>query len=172
MRSGLVSLGLLLALAACSSKTAADAGATDTTGADTGALADGVGGQCVHPTPPKDVCQEHWCDNQYGVGMPCTKGGGECDLNVPKDDGVTMGAVMCTAVYGSGADAFCTKPCGSDADCGKAARCVGDPANPNSGKGCMLVACSPYPDVVSGGTDATSTVDTSSDVTAGFDSKD
>ena len=175
MRSGIAFCGLLLALAACSSKTTADSGTTgttDTTNTDTSALADTVGGQCVHPTPPKDKCQEHWCDNPYGVGMPCTKGGGECDLNAPKDDGVSMGAVMCTAVYGDGSDAFCTKPCGDDSDCGKGARCSGDPSNPGSGRGCILIACSPYPDAVSGGSDATSTVDVSSDVTVGFDSAD
>ena len=172
MRSRLVFVVLVGALAACSSKTAADATATDAASADTGAIADGAAGQCVHPTPPKSACQEHWCVNPYGVGMPCTKGGGECDLNAPKDDGVSMGAVMCTAVYGDGSDAFCTKPCGDDSDCGKGARCSGDPSNPGSGRGCILVACSPYPDAVSGGSDATSTVDVSKDVTAGFDSKD
>ncbi len=164
MRSGLALASFLFAVSGCSAK-AADTSTTDAATSTDSALTDSTGVACVHPTPPKDACQENWCANPYGVGMPCTKGGGECDLNIPKDDGVSMGAVMCTAVYGDGTDAFCTKPCGDDSDCGKGARCVGDPSNPGSGKGCMLIACSPYPDAVSGGGDATSTVDTSVDVT-------
>lgn len=185
MRSGLVPWLLPLALAACSGKgaesavgDAAGGGLTDLTAAAETAGGDAQGDSdagltCQHPTPPKDPCQENWCANAYGVGMPCTKGGGECDLNVPKDDGISMGAVMCTAVYGNGSDAFCTKPCGDDSDCGKGARCVGDPDNPGSGKGCMLIACSPYPDAIGGGGDAKTTADAAdgaSDATATADS--
>lgn len=107
-------------------------------GSDAGASA--AAASCKHPTPPKQACQVRWCDNEWGVGMPCTKGGGEClDLKTRNnDDGI--GAVMCTAAY-SDNEAFCTKPCGDDSDCGKGARCVGDPDNPSAGRGCMLVAC-------------------------------
>src|SRR5580692_9487205 len=58
------------------------------------------------------------CDagNNLGVGKFCTKGGGECGKNAS--------FVFCTIDFDSTApDAFCTGPCGSDADCGDDAFC-------------------------------------------------
>lgn len=103
---------------------------------------------CVHPTPPQDSCQERWCDNELGVGMPCTKSGGECMANKDKGD---LGAVLCTATQAK--EAFCTLPCVDDEDCGKGAVCRGDPKAPKSGKGCILAACAgpgPEGDATSG----------------------
>ena len=125
-------LALLCLLTACGSDATS---ATATTSGGTTA--------CKHPTTPKDKCQERWCDNPLGVGMPCTKGGSECLANEqPK----VVAATLCTANF-SESDAFCTLPCVDDEDCGKGAQCVGDPANPKAGKGCMLTAC------LSGGAD-------------------
>ena len=111
---------------------------------------------CKHPTPPKQACQARWCDNPLGVGMPCTKDGGECLAN--NDPKVTK-AILCTAAF-SDSDAFCTLPCVDDEDCGKGARCVGDPANPKAGQGCMLTACltsNDSPDASGNPADASST---------------
>lgn len=120
-------LALLCLLTACGSN--ATSSTTTTTTGGTAA--------CKHPTAPKSACQERWCDNPLGVGMPCTKGGSECLANEqPK----VLTATLCTANY-SDSDAFCTLPCVDDEDCGKGAQCVGDPANPKAGKGCMLTAC-------------------------------
>ncbi len=128
---------LLFILAGCqgTAATVSTHDATDT--ADTGSVA---GKACVSAVAPLHACQARWCDNPKGVGRPCTKGGGECNLNKALGSDLDLPAVICTAAY-STEDQFCTRPCGSDDDCGAGAVCAGDPDNPKSGKGCMLAAC-------------------------------
>lgn len=126
---------LLLILASCNG--AAATATTTTSGSD----AAGSGSKaCVSAVAPLHACQARWCDNPKGVGRPCTKGGGECNLNKALGSDLDLPAVICTAAY-STTDQFCTLPCGSDEDCGAGAVCAGDPDNPKSGKGCMLAAC-------------------------------
>ncbi|MBM4345121.1 MAG: hypothetical protein FJ100_17255 [Deltaproteobacteria bacterium] len=140
--------GLALAgvIAACAAKDPVSPGADAATdaagkGQDAATLADGTKAACVHPTPPKDACQERWCDHPYGVGMPCTAKGGECKANEGKAGKDDLAAVLCSATFTDGKQAFCTMPCVADAQCGTGARCLGDPDNPGAGKGCVLLTC-------------------------------
>lgn len=98
---------------------------------------------CPHPTPPKEKCQERWCDNIWHVGMPCTLGGGECKANIDLvgDGSGGLGAVLCTAPFDAN-HWFCTKPCGDSKECGPGASCEGD----EKGHGCVLSACVGPPD--------------------------
>ena len=76
------------------------------------------------------------CDegNSLGVGKFCTKGGGECAKNETY--------VFCTADFDATApDAFCTGPCGSDADCGPEAYCD----DQGGQSGCVPAACGGTP---------------------------
>lgn len=125
--------------------------------ADSAKLPDGAA-VCVHPTPPSHLCLARWCDNVWHVGMPCTNGGGQCKVNADLvgDGSGGLGAVLCTAAFSSDL-AFCTKPCGSQADCGPGASCEGDD---KSGHGCVPSACVDQPagpDAM--GSDATSLAD-------------
>lgn len=74
------------------------------------------------------------CGNELRVGMPCTRGGQECNNN-PK-------TFLCTGDFDDKTDLlFCTKPCVVDEDCGSGAKCAGDPKKPTSGRGCIPAAC-------------------------------
>lgn len=163
-------LGLIVPalLAGCGGGASTAAASSDAAGLE---VADAAAKACVHPTAPIKACYARWCDNPLGVGMPCTKGGGECKANEAKAGDGGLGAVFCTA-SASPDEAFCTLPCVDDGDCGAGARCSGDPDNPKSGKGCILIACSagePSADTSSGldigGSDAAA----GSDATAGSD---
>ena len=142
-RGGALVLAVLIAACAAKEPTAVatDAASDSASSSDGGTLADGAKAACKHPTPPLEACQERWCDQPYGVGMPCTAKGGECKANDGKAGTDDLAAVMCTAAFTAGKEAFCTMPCVADAQCGAGARCAGDPANPSAGKGCVLIAC-------------------------------
>ena len=145
-----VVLGAALVMGACSTKSTPTAAASDSSAqvdgvgagsADSGAKADAAPKACVHPTPPQDPCQERWCDNPIGVGMPCTAKGGECKANEKKaTEDQSVPAVICTAAFAS--EAFCTVPCVLDDQCGAAAVCRGDPKDPDGPRGCILATCS------------------------------
>ena len=98
---------------------------------DGGAEATPEGKSCITPSKP---CLQG-CGNELGVGMPCTKGGGECNDNPP------TGAILCTGDFSTTDLVFCTRPCVVDEDCGKDALCTGDPENPKSGRGCFPRSC-------------------------------
>ncbi len=88
--------------------------------------------------PPNDPCLPK-CGNSIGVGMPCTLQGGECNNN-------GIHALFCTIDHVADADlAMCTGPCVDDTDCGEDAVCQGDPADPDSPKGCVPAACATEP---------------------------
>ena len=86
----------------------------------------------VPSTTCGDPCMQA---NNVGVGMACTKNGGECGSNLAP-------FLFCTADYEDGADPYCTGPCGSDADCGTDAYCSG---SGHGGKGCMPAICGGTP---------------------------
>jgi hypothetical protein len=72
--------------------------------------------------------------NDFGVGMYCTPGGGECG------DTPDRLAPFCTVDFDDTAPAFCTRPCepGDDlAMCGEDAVCTGQGGD----TGCVPVAC-------------------------------
>ena len=83
-----------------------------------------------------DPCLAVACENDEGIGRPCTAGGGECD-----DLGF---GVVCTVDFEPEADlAMCTKVCFTDGPCGTGASCYGDPDDPGLGNGCVPDACIP-----------------------------
>jgi hypothetical protein len=92
--------------------------------------------------PPNNACLVG-CGNEVGVGMPCTRGGGECMVNGFSN------AFLCTADFVDDPNelAFCTRACSVDTQCGTAARCAGDPNNASAGRGCFPRSCDgPEPD--------------------------
>jgi hypothetical protein len=107
-------------------------------GSSDGAVDDAADDGIICPPslpPPSDPCLPV-CGNEFGVGQPCTKDGFEC----PAID-VGNEATFCTVDFEDTGLAFCTKPCFDDSDCGSDAFCTGDPANPDSDKGCTPAAC-------------------------------
>ena len=108
-------------------------------GTDAGRAGDGGPAIVCDPTTqpaPGDDCIPNRCGNEIGVGMTCTEGGGECN-----DNGFTN-AWLCTHDHDPTASLnVCTKPCVVDEDCGTGAVCTGDPADPDSGRGCVPAAC-------------------------------
>lgn len=75
--------------------------------------------------------------NDFGVGMACTAGGGECA------DTPGRMAPFCTVDQRPDADAFCTRPCDptmpAEPQCGQGAVCENEGgAGPS---GCILAAC-------------------------------
>lgn len=95
---------------------------------------EGTSNNCPPNLPkPSNPCLTG-CGNELRVGMPCTRGGGECSDN-PK-------AILCTGDFNQTTDLlYCTKPCVVDEDCGSGAKCTGDPNKPTSGRGCIPAAC-------------------------------
>ena len=83
---------------------------------------------------PSDPCMPA-CGNSIGVGQPCTEGGGECNSN-------DIHAKFCTVdqVDDPGL-IMCTGPCLADDDCAEDTVCQGDPADPDSPKGCVPASC-------------------------------
>ncbi|MCB9638108.1 MAG: hypothetical protein H6728_00135 [Myxococcales bacterium] len=78
------------------------------------------------------------CGNAFGVGMPCSKGNGECNDNKK--------AILCTIDFSETDLHFCTFPCVVDEDCGEGAICQGDPEKPKSGRGCFPLTCGGHPE--------------------------
>jgi len=119
-------VGAALLLAGCPS---ADPAATDDAGETL----------CDPALPPASApCLEGQCGNpEFGVGQPCTPGGGECS-DLP-------GFMLCTADFNDTDLWFCTKPCSMSGDwqaqCGSDAVCSGDPEDPAAGSGCMPASC-------------------------------
>ena len=87
--------------------------------------------------PPSNACLEGQCGNSAGVGQPCTKGGGECDVfNLLAGE-----AGVCTVDFSDNTDvACCSRLCDVDADCGENAVCFPDPDDP-SRTGCVTLGC-------------------------------
>lgn len=77
--------------------------------------------------------------NDFGVGMACTPGGGECA------DTPGRMAPICTVDFEAEADAFCTRPCDPDmevvAQCGINAICRGEDAGGGGPTGCVPMTC-------------------------------
>lgn len=75
--------------------------------------------------------------NDFGVGMACTPGGGECA------DTPGRMAPFCTVDQRPEADGFCTRPCDPEQDpvpqCGQDAVCENEGGSGPSG--CILYAC-------------------------------
>ncbi|MBM4282465.1 MAG: hypothetical protein FJ137_17505 [Deltaproteobacteria bacterium] len=87
--------------------------------------------------PPSDPCLADQCGNALGVGRPCTRGGGQCDV-FSLFDGE---AAICIPDFADNTVVHaCSMPCDVDEDCGDGAVCATDPENPSS-KGCSLFAC-------------------------------
>ena len=89
--------------------------------------------------PPSDRCLEGQCGNELGVGRPCTKGGGQCDVfNLLGGE-----AGICVADF-AGDDTTnvfcCSKTCVVDDDCGSGAVCAPDPRDPGR-TGCVPAGC-------------------------------
>lgn len=123
---------------------------------------------CKHPVPPHDTCQERWCDNPFGVGMPCTAKGGECKANDGKAGKDDLAAVLCAAAFSPDSQ-FCTMPCVEDSQCGANAVCRGDPKDPSAGKGCVLKTCAG--DSPDAGSSASGDAKSAGDATATGDAK-
>lgn len=87
--------------------------------------------------PPSDTCLEGLCGNELGVGRPCTRGGGQCDVfNLLGGE-----AGICIADFADNTNVFCcSRPCSEDSECGSGAVCATNPANNNS-KGCVPAGC-------------------------------
>lgn len=100
-------------------------------------------GEDEPPTCPgapalSDPCLADACGNSIGVGVPCSAGGGECgEFSLLGGE-----AWVCTVDFVSDAALhMCTRPCGSDDDCGNGAVCMGDPGEEGGDKGCVPDAC-------------------------------
>lgn len=87
--------------------------------------------------PPSDPCLQGQCGNELGVGRPCTKGGGQCDVfSLLRGE-----AGICIPDFADNTTVdACSMPCDIDDDCGSGAVCATDPDNPSS-KGCSIIAC-------------------------------
>ena len=121
----IVSLVLLSWLAACGSPS------TDN------AVNDDDDAVCPADTPPpSDQCLEGNCGNELGVGRPCTKGGGQCDVfNLLAGE-----AGICIPDFADNTRVHCcSKPCNVDDDCGRDAVCAADPVTERLG--CSPTAC-------------------------------
>ncbi len=87
--------------------------------------------------PPSDRCLEGQCGNELGVGRPCTRGGGQCDVFSL----VAGEAGICILYFADNTNVHCcSKPCSVDDDCGDGAVCAENPANPAS-FGCVPAGC-------------------------------
>jgi hypothetical protein len=87
--------------------------------------------------PPSDACLQGQCGNERGVGRPCTKGGGQCDVFslLAGEAGICIPDFADnTAVHA------CSMPCSVDEDCGSGAVCAIDPDNASS-RGCSIIGC-------------------------------
>ena len=87
--------------------------------------------------PPSDACLAGQCGNALGVGRPCTKGGGQCDVfNLLAGE-----AGICIPDFADNTAVHaCSMPCQVDDDCGAGAVCAIDPTDATK-KGCSLVGC-------------------------------
>ena len=125
---------VLLFVGACGGDDHGGDARVDAGGGDSGP----AGIVCDEATQPaaSDTCIPDPCGNEIGVGMTCTEGGGECN-----DNGFAN-AWLCVHDHDPTASLnICTKPCVVDDDCGTGARCIGDPSDPDSGKGCVPTPC-------------------------------
>ena len=86
--------------------------------------------------PPSDPCLEGQCGNELGVGMPCTKGGGQCDVF-----SLFAGeAGICIPDFADNTRVHaCSMPCSVDEDCGSGAVCATDPVTGRLG--CAISPC-------------------------------
>ncbi|HEY1099109.1 MAG TPA: hypothetical protein VGF99_09270 [Myxococcota bacterium] len=86
--------------------------------------------------PPSDECLAGQCGNELGVGQPCTKGGGECDVY----DFIGGEAAICIPDFADYTNVeACSKACSVDDDCGTGAVCAPDPFTDRLG--CVIAAC-------------------------------
>jgi hypothetical protein len=87
--------------------------------------------------PPSDPCLAGQCGNDRGVGRPCTRGGGQCDVfNLLGGE-----AGICIVDFADNTAVHaCSMPCTTDDECGAGAICAVDPADP-SRRGCSLLGC-------------------------------
>jgi hypothetical protein len=133
MRALVLSAGLVLGVAACSSTTGDSADASvDSAIVDAKAERD-PSKNCVKPGTP---------NNDKGLAGYCEPDGLDCVTDV--------GVALCSGGFGAPDDHwFCTKPCGGDGDCGSGAYC--DKSDPR-GFGCVPNVCGDPPDA--GGSDA------------------
>lgn len=93
--------------------------------------------KCPSDTPPpSDVCLEGLCGNELGVGRPCTRGGGQCDVfNLFAGE-----AGVCIPDFADNTNVHCcSKPCSVDDDCGSGAVCFPDPITQRLG--CVPRGC-------------------------------
>ncbi len=87
--------------------------------------------------PPSNPCLEGQCGNSAGVGQPCTKGGGECDVF----DLLAGEAGVCTVDFSDNTDVhICSRLCDVDEDCGEGAICFENPDSPGQ-FGCVTKGC-------------------------------
>ena len=86
--------------------------------------------------PPSDSCLEGQCGNDLGVGRPCTRGGGQCDVF-----SLLAGeAGICIPDFADNTRVHCcSKPCNVDDDCGTGAVCAVDPIT--NRLGCVPTGC-------------------------------
>lgn len=86
--------------------------------------------------PPNDACLEGQCGNALGVGRPCVKGGGQCDVfNLLGGE-----AGICIPDFADNTRVHaCSMPCSVDDDCGSGGVCATDPVTGRLG--CTLAAC-------------------------------
>ncbi|HET6345063.1 MAG TPA: hypothetical protein VFH51_09025, partial [Myxococcota bacterium] len=107
-----------LGSAAACGRGAAPAGTTDTDVAPVPVLA---AGSCLTRFP-----------NAAGVGLGCSAKGNQC---------VGSPAPFCSADFTTLTEAFCTRPCAADADCGTDALCLGDPNGATTVRACVPAPC-------------------------------
>ena len=86
--------------------------------------------------PPSDPCLEGQCGNELGVGRPCEKGGGQCDVfNLLGGE-----AGICIPDFADNTRVHaCSMPCSVDDDCGSGGVCATDPVTGRLG--CSLAGC-------------------------------
>ncbi len=92
---------------------------------------------CPADTPaPSDVCLDGLCGNELGVGRPCTRGGGQCDVfNLLAGE-----AGICIPDFADNTNVHCcSKTCSVDDDCGSGAVCFPDPVTQR--QGCVPQGC-------------------------------
>lgn len=94
----------------------------------------GDAGKDSGPPTPVGSCtpNEASTGNSQHVGAFCTKGGGEC---------ADLGTLLCAIDFDERGGAYCIKVnCNTDADCGEAACCQGDPSK-SAIKACVPLQC-------------------------------
>ncbi len=100
---------------------------------------DGRSDRVVCPSdvpPPNNACLADQCGNELGVGRPCTKGGGQCD--VYSLFGGEAG--ICIPDFADNTTVHaCSRPCSVDDDCGTDAQCFPDPLTGRLG--CVINGC-------------------------------